>query len=86
MLEVFIAAIFIQRLVYFDLCGAKVVLFFDICKKMANFLLGELAPSTKLVAGGKFPNTMGGGDGQRFSRYYLEAWMREPMMKPRRVV
>ena len=45
---------------YFDLCGAKVVLFFDMCKKMANFLLGELAPSTKLVAGGKFPNIMGG--------------------------
>lgn len=49
-------------------------------------LLGELAPRTKLVAGGKYPNSNWGLMDKETARSYSEAWMREPMMKPRKVV
>ena len=48
-------------------------------------LLGELPPSTGQIAGDKCPNNWGLMD-KEAARCYLEAWIKEPMMKPRRVV
>ena len=49
-------------------------------------LLGELAPRTGQIAGGKCPNNNWGLMDKETARSYLEAWIKEPMMKPRKVV